>query len=219
MSLPIPPAVGIHVSQTTLDVALLMRGKIKSKLFDNDLAGYRWLRKWLSERELDVAGLHVCVTADAPSGEALALALSAMGLVVSLVDAGSVRQFAHSELAHPQHLRLDAVLLARYCAVRQPPPWIAPPPAWRELRAWSERLAGLREIRQQEQQRSEQHQMAGQEALCRHIGQHVDWLDQQIGQLQDEIAAHLERYPELEPAAGEQRGQPEPAATESMRPH
>lgn len=219
MSHPIPPAVGIHVSQATLDVALLMRGKIKSKLFDHDLAGYRWLRKWLGERELDVAGLHVCVTLDAPNGEALALALSSMGMVVSLVDAGSVRQFAHSELAHPQHVRLDAVLLARYCAVKQPPAWIAPPPAWRELRAWSERLASLRAIRQQEQQSSEQHQVAGQEALCRHIGQHVAWLDRQIRQLQDEIAAHLERYPELGSDTGQYRLPLEPVVAETSRSH
>jgi transposase len=93
--------------------------------------------------------------------------------------------------------RADAAILARFCAVMRPEGWTPPPVAYRELRAWVDRLQALKDIRQQEANRLEAHEAAQQTAVFQHVKLHIDWLDQQIDQLQSDINDHIDRHPEL----------------------
>ncbi|MEC5159748.1 transposase [Janthinobacterium sp. CG_23.3] len=191
------PAVGIHVSKLKLDVALLARGEIQNKVVENDLAGFRWLRDWLTRHEVSVAGLPVCMEATGPYSEAAALALTAMGMVVSDVDPERVQAFASSAPAPARQSGIDAVLLARFCAETRPAPWVPPPVAFRALRAWLAQLHALRTIRLGESRRRQNYQLAGQEALAEHVRAAIACLDGQVRQLERDIDAHLHRHPAL----------------------
>lgn len=190
------PAVGIHVSKLKLEVALLAHGEIQNKVVENDLAGYRWLRQWLTRRDVSVAGLAVCMATNEPYSEAAALALTAMGMVVSDVDPARVQAFAAADPAPQEPRRIDAVLLARFCAETRPAPWV-PPVAARALRTWLAQLHALRTLRLGESQRRLGHLLAGQEALAEHVREGIACLDGQVRQLERDIDAHLHRHPAL----------------------
>ncbi len=55
--------VGIDVSKLKLDVALLLNGKVKSKVLDNSSAGHQDLLEWLGKSKAAMAALHVCMEA------------------------------------------------------------------------------------------------------------------------------------------------------------
>ena len=191
------PTVGINVSKLKLDVALLSRGEIQNKVVENDLAGFRWLRHWLTKHQVSVAGLKVCMEATGPYSEADALALTAMGMVVSDVDPERVQAFAQVAARGAAEGGRDAALLARFCAATQPAPWVPPPLAYRALQAWLTQLHALRQMRRQEYQRQSGHDAAGQEALAEHVRQGIDCIDGQVRQLERDIDAHLHRHPGL----------------------
>lgn len=193
----VPYIIGIDVAKRKLDIALLTSGKIKSKVFDNTPPSYLLLNEWLQGHDVIAAQAHICMEATGPYSESVALALIELGFMVSVVNPPRVKGFAQGELMRNQTDRADAVLLARFCAAMRPEAWTPPSPAYRELRAWVDRLQALKDIRQQETNRLEAHQTAGLSALLQHVQHHIDWLDLQIAQLQSHIDDHIDRHPEL----------------------
>ena len=189
--------VGIDVSKRKLDVALMLQGKIKSKVFANTPAGHAELGAWLIERGADRDGTHLCLEATGPYSEAVALALVESGWPVSVVNPARIKGFAQGELARNKTDRADAALLARFCTAMRPSLWTPPPAAYRELRAWVDRLQALKDMRQQEANRLEAHQASGQTQLTRAVKNHIDWLDRQIAKLERDIDDHIDRHPEL----------------------
>ena len=129
--------VGIDVSKKKLDVALLWRGKIKSKVIENTPQGYGQLHRWLAERGACVSATHICLEATGPYSEPVATALVDAGWRVSVVNPARVKGYAQSELLRNKTDRIDAALLARFCQSHRPAAWTPPSAAWRELRAGS----------------------------------------------------------------------------------
>lgn len=189
--------VGIDVSKQKLDLALLMNGKIKSKVVANTPAGFNQLHDWLTERGAQPTHAHLCMEATGPYSEAVALALVEQGWPVSVVNPARIKGYAQGELTRNKTDRADAALLARFCLAMRPSFWTPPPPAYRELRAWVDRLQALKDMRQQESNRMEAHQTTGQYTLIQSVQAHLDWLDQQITQLECDIDDHINRHPEL----------------------
>ena len=58
--------VGIDVAKKKVDVAAVLNGKAKSKVFDNTPAGHAELQRWLLDRGLSTAQTHVCMEATGP---------------------------------------------------------------------------------------------------------------------------------------------------------
>jgi transposase len=127
--------VGIDVAKRKLDIALLINGKIKSKVFDNTPAGHAGLMQWLVERGAAQDHTHICLEATGPYSEAVAIALVEAGWRVSIVNPACIKGFAQGELARNKTDRADASLLARFCAAMCPSLWTPPSAAWRELHA------------------------------------------------------------------------------------
>lgn len=67
--------VGIDVSKRKLDCAILLNGKIKSKIVNNDHLGFSQLNAWLQERGAVTNSTHLCLEATGPYSEQVALAL------------------------------------------------------------------------------------------------------------------------------------------------
>ena len=189
--------LGIDVAKLKLDIALLNHGKFKSKVFDNTPTGFRELIAWLVSKGVQPDCSHVCLEATGPYSEAVAIFLCDAGWAVSVVNPARVKGFAQGELARNKTDRADAALLARFCAAMRPDLWTPPPAAWRELRAWVDRLQALKDMHQQELNRIEAHQASGQVALVNAVQQHIDWLAVQIKQLESDINDHIDRHPDL----------------------
>lgn len=189
--------VGIDVAKRKLDIALLIKGKIKSKVFDNAPAGHAGLMQWLVERGAVHDHTHLCMEATGPYSEAVAIALVEAGWRVSVVNPACIKGFAQGELARNKTDRADAALLARFCGAMRPSLWTPPSRAWRELRAWVDRLQALKDMHQQECNRLEAHQASGQLQLVKAVQTHLDWLSKQIADLERDINDHIDRHPDL----------------------
>jgi transposase len=189
--------VGIDVSKRKLDCAILLNGKIKSKVVNNDRPGFAQLNAWLQERGAVTDGAHLCLEATGPYSEQVALALVDFGWMVSVVNPARIKGFAQSELARNKTDRADAALLARFCAAMRPSVWTPPSPAYRQLRAMVERLQALKDMHQQETNRLEAHHASGETTVLENVKSHIVWLDERIAELQREINDHIDGHPEL----------------------
>ena len=189
--------VGIDVAKKKVDLFVVCNGKGKSKVFDNTPAGHREIQRWLIERGFVPATTHVCLEATGPYSEVLATTLVAGGWRVSVVNPARLKGFAQGELARNKTDRADAALLARFCAAMRPALWVPPSAAFRQLRAWVDRLQALKDMRQQEMNRIEALGASGQIDVLAHVKSHVTWLDKEIGKLERDIDDHIDRHPEL----------------------
>ncbi len=188
--------VGIETSKLLLKAVLLSDGEVLCKVLENDLAGYRWLRSWLQRNDVTIMGLRVCLRMDAPYSEVAARAMAEMGMLVCDAEPGPLQAFARG-CGLPDGAARGAVVLAQYCAATRPPPWTPPSPACVELRLWLRRLQAVRQLRQQEMARLENHFHAGQIALHQLLRQQIACLDTQIRQHEIAILAHVRRHPDL----------------------
>jgi transposase len=191
------PVVGIDVSKKKLDVALLVDGKAKSKVVENSPHGFAELDSWLSKQKVDTAAAHICLESTGVYSEPVALYWFDKGVKVSLVNPNCIRSFGSSENIRNKNDQIDAALIARYCAAMKPSLWEAPSREQRQLKAWSNRLIALQDMRQQETNRLEAHEVADQRELVSHVRTHIAWLDQQIAQIEKDIDDHIERHPGL----------------------
>lgn len=191
------PVIGIDVSKRKLDMALLANGKTKAKVVENTAQGHNELLTWLQKQQVALDTVHVCMESTGIYSEPLALKLQAQGIKVSVVNPACIKGFAQSENIRNKNDSIDAGVIARYCAAMKPQLWQAPALEVRQLRAWSDRLVALKEIRQQELNRIEVLEIAEQEEVVAHVREHVQWLDKQIKQIESDIDDHIDRHPGL----------------------
>jgi len=191
------PVVGIDVSKRKLDIALLVNGKIKSKVFENSPAEYRLLLEWLSKSKASLEEMHVCMEATGVYFEPVACALHAAGIKVSVVNPACIKGFGYSENIRNKNDAIDAGLIARYCASMAPSAWTPAPLEQRQLRAWTVRVQALKDIRQQEINRLEAHSVTGMDEVAANVNEHITWLDTEIRKLEKEIDDHIDRHPGL----------------------
>ena len=89
--------------------------------------------------------------------------------------------------------KVDAKLIAQFCAERTPVPWQAPTPAEKNLRALVLRLDALQSMRTQESNRLE----AARDSVAEGITKHLKWLDDEIARLGKAIRDHIDNDPTL----------------------
>ena len=145
--------LGIDISKTKFDAALLLDAKVKTKKFDNKSNGFSEMVEWLNKK--DAKDLHICMEATGVYGEALATYLFDAGYTVSVVNPAQIKGFAQSELSRNKTDRADAQLIARFCRAMNPKPWKPKPLHIRELQALVRRLEALQDMYYQENNRLE----------------------------------------------------------------
>lgn len=137
--------VGIDVSKKTLDVALLNVGaKPQHKVFSNDGVGHQALLAWLIEHRAQA--VHACLEATGTWATDAALALHAAGHRVSLVNPAQIHAFGRSGLKRTKTDKADALLIARFCQMHQPPAWTPLSPQLQQLQGLIRRLEHLDEM-------------------------------------------------------------------------
>jgi transposase len=184
--------LGIDISKSKFDVALLQgRNKIKSKVFQNNSAGFAELQTWLLSQ--NVTSLHSCMEATSTYGDALARFLYAAGYQVSIVNPSRPKAFGRSELSRTKTDRADAKVIARFCAALSPALWTPPPLEIEELQALVHRLDSLTAMQQQEQNRLE----TAAPILVEAITAHIQFLKAQITVTKQFIHDHFDQHPHL----------------------
>jgi transposase len=185
--------LGVDVSKSKFDIALLRDNEYVLATFDNDSVGFVKLRKWLKKRVVNE--LHACLEATGRYGDDLALFLHEAGYRVSIVNPARIQAYAVSQLKRNKRDREDAKLIAHFCATQDPEPWTPPSQAQQELQAMVRHLESLQTMRQQESNRLQAGvpSMAVRETLEAHIA----FLDEQINRLTQRIRDHIDHHPDL----------------------
>lgn len=185
--------LGIDVAKAKLDCALrLANGKFRHKVVDNTPAGFKALDDWLAKE--GAAALQVCMEATGIYWETVAEHLSTRpATTVSVVNPAQIKAFGASRMVRTKTDKVDAKLIAQFCAERTPEPWQAPTPAERTLRALVLRLDALQAMRTQESNRLE----VARESVAEGIAKHLTWLDDEIARLGKAIRDHIDNDPTL----------------------
>jgi transposase len=185
--------VGIDVSKDKLDVALMREaGKFRDKVVGNSRKGFDELVAWLARQ--GAATAHICMEATGAYWEELAEFLADAGFKVSVVNPALIRKFAESLGERSKTDRLDARVIARFCAEREPERWQAPSKSVRGLRALVRRREALVQLRTEEMNRRGS---ASEPAVVASIEQVIAHLDEQIKQIEDQIRRHIDGDPTL----------------------
>ena len=187
-------ALGIDVAKDTLDAMLLKEDKKQYCQVANTAAGHAQLLKWL---QLKAGGqqVHACLEATGRYGDGIATLLFEQGQQVSVVNPARIKAYAASLLWRAKNGKGDAELVALYCQREQPALWTPPGEGVAELQTIMRHLDSLKEMLQQEKNRLE----AGIETpyVLAALHRHIAFLEEEIAQLDAEIAQHSDQDSDL----------------------
>lgn len=187
--------LGIDVSKATLDVVLLPSAvalKGRHRVFDNTSSGHEQLVSWL--HSYGEVSMRVCLEATGTYAHPVARVLHESGYGVSLVNPAQIHAFAKSQLKRAKTDKADALLIARFCALHQPPLWIPPPVEVEALQALSRRLEALEEMKRMEENRLES---AKDEVVRASLLDHIHYLENRITATKAQIQQHIASHPQL----------------------
>ena len=112
--------LGIDIAKRNFEVNLrsLEPGQTRhNSSFPNNLKGFRALQRWLLQQGISqTANLHACLESTSRYGDALASWLHGQGYQVSMVNPRRTRHYADSQLSRTVNDRIDALLIADFCA-------------------------------------------------------------------------------------------------------
>ena len=185
------PILGVDIAKKKFEVALLINGKLKHKVFTNDEEGFEELELWLKKQGAN--HVHVCLEASSTYGDELAAYMHDAGHSVSIVNPARIKGFAQSELMRTKNDKVDAGLIARFCLAMHPEPWTPAPPEMRQLQSLVRRVDALINMRTQELHRLG----TAHKAIEHSIREHVAYLDTQIDVLKRQIADLIKNDPDL----------------------
>lgn len=115
--------LGIDVSKDKLDVALTQDGKtiLSTATFQNTILGFQKLSAWTKKHSKGVSILHFCIEATGIYHEEIAEFLQEKeNFIVSVINPFQAKAFANSRLLRTKNDKVDANLLASYCAISKP---------------------------------------------------------------------------------------------------
>lgn len=183
--------LGIDLAKKKFDVALLNNDKCKSKVFENNPAGFSSLLTWLAKN--DVQSVHACMEATGTYGEALAKFLHDAGHSVSVTNPARIKAFGQSELLRTKNDKTDAKLVARFCEKMEPTLWQPSPAEIEYLRGLGRRRDALINMRTQELNRQE----SSNETVNTSVKTVLECLDKEIELISKLIRDHISKHPEL----------------------
>jgi transposase len=188
------PPLGLDLAKLKFDACLVRAGgKLRHKAFANNPSGFAQLSEWLGRQ--GAGRVHACMEATGTYGDALAAYLHEAGHTVSRVNPAAVKAYAQSLLSRTKNDRVDAALIAGFCAERRPPAWQPPAPELRELQALVRRLDSLVEMRTMEENRLSSG--VSVEAVRASVEELIAHLSEQIRRTERLIRDHIDRHPGL----------------------
>jgi transposase len=195
-------ALGIDIAKRNFEVNLRTLEQTQGRRgasFTNNLKGFKALGRWLAQSGISQPVLlHACLEATSRYGDNLAAWLYGQGYQVSLINPRRTRHYADSRLTRTVTDRIDATLIADFCAEQRDKLalWEPLPEAHRQLQNLTrarqalvghrEALANLLEAATGLARKSVQRQIAN-------LHREIQRLDQAIKNLLDQPAtSHLQ---------------------------
>lgn len=188
--------IGIDIAKKNFVAAIEVNEKEKLKTFSNNDKGFKQFLEWATKFPTDKE-YHFCMEATGKYGDKLALFLSNNNYVVSVVNPAKIKYFAKSQLARNKTDAVDARLILHYCELSKPEAWQPSPIEIQELQELIKRLDTLFAIELQERNRLEN----VDEIVRKSITAHIEYLQQEIKNLEEEIKNHVDNYPHLKEKA------------------
>ena len=184
--------VGIDVAKAKFDAALLIpEGKYRSKAFPNNPVGHQQLVDWLNQHEALEA--HLCMEATGAYERGLVRFLAQQQLLVSVVNPAQIHAFGKTEMTRAKTDKADARLIARYCRMHRPPPWVPPAEEIVVLQALVQRLEDLLALQTMENNRLE----SAEGPARKSVEAHLEFIEQQIRIVRLQIEIHIDKHPDL----------------------
>jgi transposase len=188
--------LGIDVAKAKLDVALqLANGKVLSKVVDNSHDGFVALTTWMAKHHPATADEkpHVCMEATGIYWEAVAEYLVDQGYTVSVLNPAQIKAFGASQLVRTKTDKVDARLIAAYCATHRPLAWATPTATVRELRALIARRDALVAMVTQEKNRLQ----VARDSVRADIEGHLTYLAKAMAEIEVAIRRKIDDDPDL----------------------
>jgi len=189
-------AIGIDVAKDKLDVVVLSsqpKSKPRHHVFANTPSGHQHLHDWLYEQQAQ--GLPVCMEATGRYSEAVALFLQEATWTVQVVNPARIKKFGESELLRLKTDKSDAALIARFSLTQHPLPWTPAPREQRQLQDLVRGREDLEGLKQQEDNRLKSAVLHPAVKLAHELV--IAALKEQIAQLDQQIAQHIQTHPDL----------------------
>lgn len=178
--------LGLDVAKAKIDCALLVKGKLRSKVIANTPQGFAALVQWLHAHGAD--RVHACCEATGVYSDAVATFLADAGHVVSVVNAARVGHFAQTRMVRNKTDRQDARLIAQFCESERPAPWKPLPPSQRRLLAMVRDLQTLKDMHLAEANRLPDAHADVQPRIARHLA----FLEAEMSALRNAIRQHID---------------------------
>jgi len=189
-------SLGIDIAKETFQVALMpldAPGTYREKSFENNSKGHVALVAWLGKQALP-AGVHACMEATGPYGEALACLLDGKVACLSVENPKRIKGYGSCRNQRSKSDPADARLMAHYCATQNPPAWRRPSEGEFKIRALSRRLDNLKIQLNAEKNRL---QITCERFLQKDLKAHLRFLANHIKSVEAELLATIGADPAL----------------------
>jgi len=190
--------LGIDVSKKKHDVVLDIDGKKYYKEISNDAEGFSYLKRWLRSHQAN--HVHACLEATGQYGEGIAEWLFEQGHTVSVVNPARIKRYGESKLHRNKTDKADAKLIAVFCLREKPDPWQPLSPEIKQIRALTRRLQALKANLHQEKNRKKSGE--NEARVLEDIDLHIEFLQDRIEAINEEIHALIKQSPELKSQHG-----------------
>ena len=174
--------LGVDIAKKKFDVALLINGKLKHKVFTNDQEGFEMLLSWLHQKNVD--RVHVCLEASSTYGDELATHMYDAGHTVSIVNPARIKDLQEVNFSGPKTIKSMPVLSPASALPCIQNPGNRHRPRYNTCKHWRRRVDALITMRTQELHRLG----TAQDTIEHSIREHIVYLDRQIEALKQQIA-------------------------------
>ena len=174
--------IGIDVSKKQLDVCVIFDGKIKKKIVDNSVSGFKSLRNWISKN--NIKNPHICMESTGCYSEGVAEFFHELGFKVSVVNPLRIKAFRNSKLIRQKTDSVDAQVIAEFCLLNNPAPWTPTSPERKELHNINVRISALKAEVNRSSNALENENLS--KLIQKSIHDEIKFLKKQVALLEDE---------------------------------
>lgn len=188
---------GIDVSKDKLDIAITQNGTniISNATFDNSLQGFKKLFSWVKKHLKGFSKIHFCLESTGIYHEEITECLQEQkNTTVSVINPFKSKSFAGSRLVRTKNDKVDAGLLACYCAMYQPKETVPLSDEVKKLRRLVRYLNTL--INNRAREKTRLHNCKDRDVADVLKGT-IQFYSQSIAQVENLINEHVKKYEKL----------------------
>jgi transposase len=162
--------------------ALFSMEKLRKKIVDNSVSGFKSLRNWISKNNIN--NPHICMESTGCYSEGVAEFFHELGFKVSVVNPLQIKSFRSSKLIRQKTDSVDALIIAEFCLQNAPAAWKPKSPEQKELHYLNVRISALKSELNRVSNALENKKLS--KVILKSIHDEIKFLKNQIALLEDE---------------------------------